>query len=57
MAVTYAAIKQAPEVAEENEERTIWIMKQPLSGSLAVKEARKVVLVRRPFSEDADPRD
>lgn len=45
MAVTYAVVKQAPEVAKVDQERTIWIMKQPLSGSRVVKEARKVVVV------------
>lgn len=48
MAVTYAVVKQAPEVAKVDQERTIWIMKQPLSGSRVVKEARKVVVVPQP---------
>jgi len=45
MAVTYAIVRQAPEVAIEERRRTIWIMKQPLSGTCVVKEARKVVVV------------
>ncbi|KAL4076358.1 hypothetical protein J3A83DRAFT_4226738 [Scleroderma citrinum] len=48
LSVTYAVIKQAPEVAKENKERTIWIMKQPLSGPRVTKEEKKVVVAPYP---------
>lgn len=46
--VTYAVIKQAPEVVKANRERTIWIMKQTLSGLRVAKDERKSVVVPFP---------
>ncbi|KAG6331869.1 hypothetical protein ID866_7220, partial [Astraeus odoratus] len=46
--ITYAVIKQAPEVAKAECERTIWIMKQTLSGARVAKDEKKVVVVPHP---------
>jgi hypothetical protein len=42
---TYAAVSSAPEVAVKNRDRTVWIMKQKISGnSLGKSEKREVVV-------------
>ncbi|KAI6135211.1 hypothetical protein EV401DRAFT_1903306 [Pisolithus croceorrhizus] len=46
--VTYAVIKQAPEVVKANRERTIWIMKQTLTGLRVAKDERKSVVAPFP---------
>ncbi|KIO12389.1 hypothetical protein M404DRAFT_675144 [Pisolithus tinctorius Marx 270] len=44
--ITYAVIKQAPEIVKADRERTIWIMKQTLAGLRVTKDERKSVVVR-----------
>lgn len=46
LSVTYAVIKHAPEVAVADRERTVWIMKQTLSGPRIMKDEKKTVVVR-----------
>lgn len=46
--VTYAVIKQAPEIIKANRERTVWIMKQTLAGLRVTKDERKSVVTPFP---------
>ncbi|KAI6040445.1 hypothetical protein EDC04DRAFT_2894173 [Pisolithus marmoratus] len=46
--ITYAVIKQAPQVAKADRERTIWIMKQTLAGLRVAKDERKSVVAPFP---------
>ncbi|KAG1756596.1 uncharacterized protein EDB91DRAFT_1093491 [Suillus paluster] len=53
---TYAVVSSAPEVAVKNRDRTVWIMKQKMSGgALGKSEKREIVMpheVARIYSDD-----
>ncbi|KAH7887398.1 hypothetical protein F5I97DRAFT_1941864 [Phlebopus sp. FC_14] len=49
LAVSYAVIRQAPDVSMADCERTIWIMKQSLSGLQQKANKRKTVVVPQPI--------